>query len=83
MPGAARAHVARALLCGPRMEPARDVEPSSESMSPSARIRAQAALVRALADEITRYVASDPRAAALREQIEEERTRLERLESRT
>jgi hypothetical protein len=45
----------------------------------TSRVRAQAALVRALLDEIARYASSDPRALALREQLAEESARLDSL----
>jgi hypothetical protein len=40
------------------------------------RVRQQGAVVRALADELCRCAESDPRIAALREQIREEQSRL-------
>ncbi len=43
------------------------------------RTRTQEALVRSLLDELTRYAPADPRANALREQLDEERRRLEDL----
>jgi hypothetical protein len=41
--------------------------------------RTQAALVRSLLDELVRYAPDDPRAAALREQLEDETRRLAQL----
>ncbi len=47
------------------------------------RVHEQAALIRALVDELIRCAPSDPRVAALREQLREEEHRLAELVKRT
>jgi hypothetical protein len=71
------------LLCGKgRREetmPPQQTALSRSSGTYAIRARTQEALVRSLLDELTRYAPADPRAIALREQLDEERRRLDEL----
>jgi hypothetical protein len=52
---------------------------SRDGMQEGCEVRAQLAFIRALLDEIERFVPADPRAFAITEQLEEEVTRLRSL----
>jgi hypothetical protein len=56
--------------------------PAPLGASGASQLRNQAAIVGALLDEIARYAPGDRRAAALREQLDEEQRRLDLLQQR-
>lgn len=58
----------------PPSVPAREADPKRSSPAPS--VRAQTAIVRALADALERHIASGEAAESLREQLVEELARL-------